>query len=64
MKKESIHYHPVAAAIKIALCGSLLLSTSLIAQETPDATEKKAEDTSVENIVVVPRAPWAALQCL
>ena len=50
MKKESIHYHPVAAAIKIALCGSLLISTSLLAQATPDAAEKKAEDASVEKI--------------
>ena len=54
MKKESIHYHPVAAAIKIALCGSLLFSTSLMAQETTDAAaEKKAEDAAVEKIVVI-----------
>jgi iron complex outermembrane receptor protein len=54
MKKESIHYHPVAAAIKIALCGSLLISTSLLAQEATDATtEKKAEDAAVEKIVVI-----------
>jgi iron complex outermembrane receptor protein len=54
MKKESIHYHPVAAAIKIALCGSLLISTSLLAQETTDAAaEKKADDAAVEKIVVI-----------
>lgn len=54
MKKESIHYHPVAAAIKVALCGSLLISTSLLAQQTTDAVaEKKAEDAAVEKIVVI-----------
>ncbi len=54
MKKESIHYHPVAAAIKVALCGSLLISTSLLAQETTDAAaEKKADDAAVEKIVVI-----------
>ena len=54
MKKELTHYHPVAAAIKIALCGSLLFSTSLMAQETTDAAaEKKAEEAAVEKIVVI-----------
>ncbi|MBU1621102.1 MAG: TonB-dependent receptor [Gammaproteobacteria bacterium] len=54
MKKEITHYHPVAAAIKIALCGSLLFSTSLIAQETTEAAaEQKAESAAVEKIAVI-----------
>jgi iron complex outermembrane receptor protein len=54
MKKEITHYHPVAAAIKIALCGSLLFSTSLIAQETSEpAAEAKAENAAVEKIAVI-----------
>ncbi len=53
MKNKSIHYHPVAAAIKIALCSSLIFSTSLIAQDTPDAANTKAEDASVEKIAVI-----------
>ncbi|EGM77770.1 outer membrane receptor protein [Rheinheimera sp. A13L] len=54
MKKEITNYHPVAAAIKIALCGSLLFSTSLIAQETTEAAaEQKAENAAVEKIAVI-----------
>ncbi|MDF3127380.1 TonB-dependent receptor [Rheinheimera sp. 1928-s] len=53
MKKEITHYHPVAAAIKIALCGSLLFSTSLIAQETPDAAAEQKAEGAVEKIAVI-----------
>ena len=52
MKDKLNHYHPVAAAIKVALCSSLLFSTALLAQESTDAAaEKKAEDAAVEKIV-------------
>jgi len=54
MKNANKHYHPLAAAIKIALCSSLMFSTALIAQESTDATtDKKAEDAAVEKIVVI-----------
>lgn len=54
MKDKLNHYHPVAAAIKVALCSSLLFSTALLAQESTDAAaEKKAEDAAVEKIVVI-----------
>lgn len=54
MKNANKHYHPLAAAIKIALCSSLMFSTALIAQESTEAaTDKKAEDAAVEKIVVI-----------
>ncbi|RVT45210.1 TonB-dependent receptor [Rheinheimera sediminis] len=54
MKNKISHYHPVAAAIKIALCGSLLFSTSLLAQEaTEAAVETKSENAAVEKIAVI-----------
>jgi len=51
--KKNTNYHPIALAIKTAVCGSLIASAAVIAQETPAENNAKPEDNSVEKIVVV-----------